>query len=84
MNKYQPKKIQPTSLWQTIFFKNSGGISSKRLCGFAGWCVCLIVFISAFIMQKDIPDFSDMVIITSASLLGVDSITSIFTKSINK
>ena len=40
------------------------GLSSKRLCGFAGWVVCLFI--------------------CSTSLLGIDSVTGIWKKNINK
>jgi hypothetical protein len=68
--------------WRTIFLKNSGGISSKRVMGILGWICCLILLIVGFIFEKEIPDFAEIVVITSASLLGVDCITSIWTKNV--
>jgi hypothetical protein len=67
-----------------MFMANTGGISSKRVCGVVGWLVCLIMLGLGFWFQKEIPEFGDYVIITSASLLGVDSLAGIFTKSEKK
>lgn len=72
----EEKKIS----WKTIFLANSGGISSKRVAGLLGWLVCLILFILGFWLEKEVPEFGDYVIITSTSLLGVDSLAGIFTK----
>lgn len=69
---------------KTLFFANSGGYSSKRFLGFIGFLVCIIIFIFAFIFNKDIPEFSDLLLTISASLVGLDSVTSIFQKSVNK
>lgn len=70
--------------WRTIFVKNSGGISSKRVCGILGWICCLGLLITGFFMEKEIPVYAEMIAITSASLLGLDSITGIWQKSINQ
>lgn len=70
--------------WRTIFVKNSGGISSKRVMGILGWIVVLIILIFGFILDKNIPEFAEMIAITSASLLGIDCVTSIWSKSVNQ
>ena len=70
--------------WRTIFIKNSGGISSKRVMGILGWLVVLIILIFGFILDKNIPEFAEMIAITSASLLGIDCVTSIWSKSVNQ
>lgn len=67
--------------WRTIFIANSGGLSSKRICGVLGWILCLILLIVSFCCDKEVNEFADYVLITSASLLGVDSLSGIFTKS---
>jgi hypothetical protein len=36
--------------WRTIFLKNSGGISSKRVCGILGWLCCLSLLTFGFFM----------------------------------
>ena len=41
--------------WRTIFLKNSGGISSKRVMGILGWIVALGILIAGFITEKNIP-----------------------------
>lgn len=87
----QPKTINKRSQtgisrfdWRTILLRNSGGISSKRVCGILGWIVCLIVLVFSFINGKEVPDFGELIAITSASLLGLDSVTGIWQKSINQ
>ena len=70
--------------WKTIFQANSGGFSSKRVFGALGMFICLILLIMSFILEKPIPDFAELVYITSASLLGLDNVTDIFKKTVNK
>lgn len=84
MKKYIKPKLTTKTSWKTIFFANSGGFSSKRICGILAWIVVLVVFVAGFITQKEIPEFGDLVIITSASLLGIDSVANIFQKRVNK
>lgn len=70
--------------WKTIFQANSGGFSSKRVFGALGMIICLILLIAAFITEKPLPDFTEIVYITSSSLLGLDNVTGIFSKTVNK
>ena len=70
--------------WKSIFQANSGGFSSKRVFGALGMIICLGLLIAAFITQKALPDFTEIVYITSASLLGLDNVTGIFSKTVNK
>ncbi len=64
------------------FFKDmlssEGNVSSKRVLGALGF-ICSIIFIAIW---KH--DFIDMLLITSASLLGLEKITDIFTKKVSK
>ena len=69
--------------WKTIFQKNSGGLSSKRICGVLGWLVCLGILLFSFILEREVPGYGELIAITSASLLGLDSVTSIWQKNIN-
>jgi hypothetical protein len=46
--------------------------------------ICLILLILSFVLEKPIPDFAELVYITSASLLGLDNVTDIFKKTVNK
>lgn len=69
---------------KSIFQANSGGLSSKRVCGVLGWIVCLVLFVWAFIVDRQVPDFGDFVIIASSSMLGIDSLSNMFTKSVQK
>lgn len=87
-NHYQPNrqrytkpKLTTRTSWKTIFFAHSGGFSSKRICGVLGWIVCMGLLIAGFILEKPVNEFADYVLITSASLLGVDSLAGIFSKS---
>ncbi len=70
--------------WITMFLANSGGLSSKRIAGISGWMLCLVIFTLGFWLGKEIPEFGDYVLITSASLLGVDTLSGIFTKGDRK
>lgn len=69
--------------WKTIFQKNSGGFSSKRICGVLGWIVCIGVLIAAFVSGKEVPNYGELIAVLSTSLLGLDSITGIWSKNIN-
>lgn len=81
INKYDSYNYNPIQLKTskkisliTIFQKNSGGLSSKRVCGFLGWIVIMFCCIWCVIKGTDAPDFITELIIGCASLLGVDSI----------
>ena len=70
--------------WITLFLKNSGGLSSKRLLAIVGFFTCIILLIAAFITGKEVPDFADIVLISCLSLYGVEIIPNIWSKNINK
>lgn len=70
--------------WKTIFFRDSGGFSSKRVLGVLGFVVCCIILICGFIFDKEVPEFGELLLTISASLVGLDSITGIWNKSVNK
>lgn len=77
------RRRDPRFDWHTLFLKNSGGLSSKRLLAIIGFVVCIVIFIIGFITEKDIPDFGETLLICCVSLYGVDVIPN-WTKSINK
>lgn len=83
---YSPERTKPDQRfdWRTIFLKNSGGISSKRVMGILGWIVALGILIAGFITEKNIPQFAELIAITSASLLGIDCVTSIWQKNVSQ
>lgn len=56
------------------------GISSKRVCGFIGWIVCLGVLIYCTINVIQAPLMIDTVLLCCMTLLGIDSITGIWKK----
>lgn len=58
-------------------FTANSGLSSKRVCGFLGWIVCLFICIYCTILVIPAPEIIDMLFICSTSLLGIDSITGI-------
>lgn len=60
------------------------GVSSKRVAGFLGWIVCLAITIWSTVYAIPTPDIVEMLFICSTSLLGIDSITGIWKKNINK
>lgn len=70
--------------WRTIFLKNSGGFSSKRIIAFLGVCICFALLIAAFITTKEIPDFAEVIFIGCLSLYGVEVIPNFWSKTINK
>lgn len=70
--------------WKTIFLRDSGGISSKRVLGILGFISCVIIFILGFALNLNIPEYGELLLITSASLTGLDSVTGIWNKSIQK
>ena len=70
--------------WRTIFLKNSGGISSKRVIALIGVGICFGLLISAYIAEKEIPEFAEIVFIGCLSLYGVDVIPNFWSKTINK
>lgn len=84
MQKHYPKKFDEKISLKTIFLKNSGGFSSKRVLSVIGFLVCIIVFIAAFIFNKEVPEFGDILLISCLSLYGIETIPSFWTKSINK
>lgn len=63
---------------KSIFLNQPNSISSKRVCGVLGWLLCLGVL--GYCTYKDIqaPVMVDTIVITSAALLGVDSIMNIW------
>lgn len=69
---------------RTIFLKNSGGLSSKRILAVIGILVCIGVFIAAFITEKEVPEFGEFLLICCVSLYGVEIIPNIWSKTINK
>ena len=66
---------------KTFLMANSGGFSAKRLAGLSGYVICLLLLIYATVVGAAIPSFSNMVLIASTSLLGVDAFKGIFTRS---
>ena len=63
---------------KSILSSASGSISSKRLCGIIGWLVCLGIGIYCTINVIQAPMLIDSILIGSATLLGVDSVTGIW------
>ena len=78
-------QIQSKFDWRTIFLKNSGGISSKRIIALLGAFVCFGILVAGYIQQKEIPEFANVVFIGCLGLYGVDVIPSgLWSKTINK
>lgn len=65
-------------------FTGEKSISSKRVCGFTGWIVGILICGWCTIMNVEAPQIVDALFVCSTSLLGVEAITSIFHKSVNK
>lgn len=54
------------------------GLSSKRICGFLGWVVSLLISIYCTIVSKEAPEIVETIVFSTILLLGVDSVTSIW------
>ena len=63
---------------KSILSASKGSISSKRVCGVIGWVVCLGIGIYCTVKVIQAPLLIDSILIGSAALLGVDSITGIW------
>lgn len=61
-------------------FTAHSGLSSKRVCGFIGWIICLFICVWCTVCNIQAPDVSDWLFICSTSLLGLDSVTGMFGK----
>lgn len=61
-----------------IFSASNGQLSSKRVCGVLGFIICIIILCYCTYKVIQAPTMIDMFLISSCSLLGVDSITSIW------
>ena len=65
---------------KSIFLNQPNSISSKRVCGVLGWLLCLGVLGYCTYKEIQAPVMIDTIVITSAALLGVDSIMNIWKK----
>ena len=69
------------SILKTMFLANSGGLSSKRICGVIGWLTCLGISIYCTIAAVQAPLIVETILLSCLGLLGIDSITGIWKKS---
>lgn len=58
--------------------ESHSGVSSKRVCGFIGWTVCLGVIIYCTVSNIEAPEIVNSVIYACLGLLGIDSVTGIW------
>ena len=65
-------------------FESRSGVSSKRVCGFMGWLVCLFVCVYCTVNVIAAPQIVEILFICSTSLLGIDSVTGIWKKEIKQ
>lgn len=65
-------------------FQSRSGVSSKRICGFMGWIVCLFICVWCTVQGIAAPIIVEMLFICSTSLLGIDSITGIWKKEVKQ
>ena len=61
-------------------FTAESGLSSKRVCGFIGWLVCIFVCIYCTIFVISAPIIVETLFYCSVMLLGIDSVTRIWKK----
>ena len=65
---------------KSIFLNQPNSISSKRICGVLGWLLCLGVLGYCTYKEIQAPVMIDTIAVTSAALLGVDSVVNIWKK----
>lgn len=65
-------------------FTAHSGLSTKRVCGFLGWITCLFICVWCTLHCIPAPEVIDMLFICSTTLMGADTVTSIWKKNINK
>lgn len=70
--------------WRTIFIRNSGGFSSKRILSVVGFLTCVGILIAAFITQKQVPEFAETMLVCCISLYGIDVVPNFWSKTITK
>ena len=63
---------------KSLLLADRKSLSSKRLCGMLGWAVILLIVIYCTIAVVEAPMSAEVIAYTSAGLLGMDSIASIF------
>ena len=80
--KQQEDKNDVTKLgwFHSLFVSTKGSISSKRVCGVIGFFLCLMIAIICTFKDKEAPSIVEMILVVSASLLGVDSVMNVFKK----
>lgn len=67
----------------SILSGEKGSLSSKRLCGFIGWLVCVSVLLMCTVWDRQAPEMTATIIYASTALLGLDSVTDIWKNSKN-
>ena len=72
------------TMLKTMFLANSGGLSSKRICGVLGWIVCLGIAIYCTLNIIQAPLIIETILLCCMGLLGIDSITGIWKNSKKK
>ncbi len=77
----QEKVIKTFKDFLLKMFTAESGLSSKRVCGFLGWIVCLFICIYCTIMVIQAPLILETLFICSTALLGLDSVTRIWKKN---
>ena len=65
-------------------FTAHSGLSSKRVCGFFGWIVCLFICVWCTVKVIESPEIVDMLFICSTTLLGAGSVVKIFNRKKNE
>lgn len=76
--------MKETRMWFAKMLSSNSPVSSKRFCGLIGWIFCIVLAIYCTLYDQQAPDVVDMLFICSTSLLGIDSITTIWKKNVNK
>ncbi len=73
-----------SNILRSICSSTAGSISSKRVAGLLGWATSLFIMVYCTIQNTQAPLMIDTVVITSAALLGVDSVMKPFKGVVNE
>lgn len=65
---------------KSIFLSEKGSVSSKRVCGVAGFAVIFTVYVLAYAQGRAMPAYTVELMATCGALLGIDSVAKIFKK----
>jgi len=66
---------------KSIFSAEKNSVSSKRVMGVLAWLTVLVSYAWCSFKGLELPGCTDFVVTTASAMLGLDSITSAFSKN---